>query len=297
MLGADAPTFSRDGWKIEALATYDITARLLHKKRYYAPPTAALVPYDFAVGWGPMSDNSIISQLDISQSNRFFFWEYHEAADRGGPNHLPRGQHASHPVIGRRTALALVGREGGRHSSDRVPRPGHDAGDDSMAQLAFAHGYRQWGVRTDVGGILRIPPAARLISQSSVMPDGDCGWSRGGILLGNGPDEPPRLALHGISSLLEIGGDDVHARANRVHHRVEVMSGVLQIGQGLADAILRKDIIGEPVHVCEGLVEMAIASGEHLDVIEGLLEGAIASGNLHEIIAEMTELDDGFIHV
>jgi hypothetical protein len=80
MLGADAPTFSRAGWKIQALATYDITARLLHKKRYYAPPAAALVPYDFAVGWGPMSDNAIISQLDISQSNRFFFWEYHEGS-------------------------------------------------------------------------------------------------------------------------------------------------------------------------------------------------------------------------
>ena len=76
MLGSDAPSFSRAGWQIHALATYDITARVLHKKRYWADPSADLVPYDFAVGWGPMSDSTILRQLTISQGNRFYFWEY-----------------------------------------------------------------------------------------------------------------------------------------------------------------------------------------------------------------------------
>ena len=79
MLGPEAPDFSRAGWKIRALATYDITARLLHKKRYYGGAAAQLAPYDFAVGWGPMSDSAILRQLSISQGNRFFFWEYEGA--------------------------------------------------------------------------------------------------------------------------------------------------------------------------------------------------------------------------
>lgn len=76
MLGSDAPGFSRKGWQIHALATYDITARILHKKRYWADPSADLVPFDFAVGWGPMSDRTVLRQLSISQGNRFYFWEY-----------------------------------------------------------------------------------------------------------------------------------------------------------------------------------------------------------------------------
>jgi len=90
MLGADAPSFSREGWQIHALATYDITARVLHKKRYYVGPTADLVPYDFAVGWGPMSDSAVLRHLTISQGNRFFFWEYQE------PPPIPQDQIICH---------------------------------------------------------------------------------------------------------------------------------------------------------------------------------------------------------
>ena len=75
-LGADAPSFTRNGWELHALATYDLTARLLQKKRYYGGAAAELAPYDFAVGWGLMSDPAILKQLTISQGNRFFFWEY-----------------------------------------------------------------------------------------------------------------------------------------------------------------------------------------------------------------------------
>ena len=79
LLGSDAPDFSRAGWKIHALATYDITARVLRKKRYWADSISDLVPYDFAVGWGPMSDGTVLRQVSISQGNRFYFWEYPES--------------------------------------------------------------------------------------------------------------------------------------------------------------------------------------------------------------------------
>lgn len=73
---ADAPPFEKDGWALQPLARYDITARLLHKKRYYSDAVAGIAPYDFAVGWGRMSDQAILDRLSISQGNRFFFWQY-----------------------------------------------------------------------------------------------------------------------------------------------------------------------------------------------------------------------------
>src|SRR5688572_861233 len=63
------------GYRLQALATYAIHARVLHTKRYWADG-GKLVPYDVALGWGPMSDQSILDRLDISQSNRFFFYRW-----------------------------------------------------------------------------------------------------------------------------------------------------------------------------------------------------------------------------
>jgi len=35
---------------------------------------APLVPTDFAVGWGAMSDSAVLDSIEISQANRFYFW-------------------------------------------------------------------------------------------------------------------------------------------------------------------------------------------------------------------------------
>ena len=66
------------GYNLAALATYHIRARVLHTKRYYSHP-AELVPIDVALGWGPMSDSAVLSKLTISQTNRFFFYEWWNA--------------------------------------------------------------------------------------------------------------------------------------------------------------------------------------------------------------------------
>jgi hypothetical protein len=67
------------GYELTAVALYEITARILHTKRYRAGVGSRLVPFDVAVGWGPMSDQSVLDQLDISQSNRFFFYSWEGA--------------------------------------------------------------------------------------------------------------------------------------------------------------------------------------------------------------------------
>ena len=68
-----------DGFQLTALATYELTARVLHKKRYWGGRDGRLVPFDVAVGWGRMSDQTVLDQFKISQSNRFFFYQWQHA--------------------------------------------------------------------------------------------------------------------------------------------------------------------------------------------------------------------------
>jgi hypothetical protein len=61
-------------WTLTPRATYQITARILGVERYHFDVLAGLVPEDLALGWGPLSDNGVLNTMDITQSNRFFFW-------------------------------------------------------------------------------------------------------------------------------------------------------------------------------------------------------------------------------
>jgi hypothetical protein len=61
-------------WTLTVRAKYQITARILARERYRFDGLADLVPEDLALGWGPMSDNQTLRFIDISQSNRFYYW-------------------------------------------------------------------------------------------------------------------------------------------------------------------------------------------------------------------------------
>lgn len=63
------------GYDLTAVASYTISARVLHTKHYWADGND-LVPYDVALGWGAMSDQAVLDQLKISQSNRFYFYQW-----------------------------------------------------------------------------------------------------------------------------------------------------------------------------------------------------------------------------
>lgn len=60
---------------IEALAEYAIKARVLSRNNFSLGKESELSPFDLALGWGPMSDQSIIDRIDISQSNRWYHWQ------------------------------------------------------------------------------------------------------------------------------------------------------------------------------------------------------------------------------
>jgi hypothetical protein len=77
-------------WVLTPRAQYDISARILGREDYHFDALADLIPEDLALGWGPMSDNRILRQFDISQGARFYSWQSH------GSLPLPRQQIVEH---------------------------------------------------------------------------------------------------------------------------------------------------------------------------------------------------------
>ena len=70
-----------EGVQLIPHATFKAKARVLSRERYHLGKMADVAPLDIAVGWGPMSDSSVLAQVEISQSNRFYYWHYdHEPA-------------------------------------------------------------------------------------------------------------------------------------------------------------------------------------------------------------------------
>lgn len=69
------PLLSKPGYKIVPLAAFDIEARVLHTERYRFDRASELSPVDLALGWGPMSDGSILEHFEIDQYYRRFSWE------------------------------------------------------------------------------------------------------------------------------------------------------------------------------------------------------------------------------
>lgn len=78
-LDGDRPSFSKDGFRIAALAQFAMEARVLRSKTYCCGGADKLAPIDVAFGWGRMSDETVLAHLDISQSGRFYYWRYENA--------------------------------------------------------------------------------------------------------------------------------------------------------------------------------------------------------------------------
>jgi hypothetical protein len=67
----------QDGdFTLTPLADFSLTARVLSRSDYRFDHAASLSPTDLAFGWGRMSDSSVLSQLDISQSGRWYFYHW-----------------------------------------------------------------------------------------------------------------------------------------------------------------------------------------------------------------------------
>lgn len=67
-------SFNHLGFKITKVANFKIKAKVLAREDYYFDRGADLAPVDLALGWGRMSDESILEQINITQSGRFYRW-------------------------------------------------------------------------------------------------------------------------------------------------------------------------------------------------------------------------------
>ncbi|MEW8627492.1 MAG: hypothetical protein AB2551_17225 [Candidatus Thiodiazotropha sp.] len=74
----DTKSFDYKGYRITPLANFSIKAKILSKMTYRFGREADLSPVDLALGWGNMSDESVLETIRISQSNRFFHWRADE---------------------------------------------------------------------------------------------------------------------------------------------------------------------------------------------------------------------------
>lgn len=69
-----APVFLKEGKTIRAVARFQLNAKVLGTERYRFSRASKLSPIDLALGWGPMSDQSVVDKMKITQHGRFFYW-------------------------------------------------------------------------------------------------------------------------------------------------------------------------------------------------------------------------------
>ena len=73
-LDGAVPTLKKAGYEIRPLARFELDARVLGVEHYYFDRGADLSPVDLALGWGRMSDTSVLDRIEISQSGRYYYW-------------------------------------------------------------------------------------------------------------------------------------------------------------------------------------------------------------------------------
>lgn len=68
-------SFTVDDYTITKKFEFRIKAKVISKKNYYFDFQSDLSKTDLGLGWGDMSDESIINEFEFSQSNRFMRWK------------------------------------------------------------------------------------------------------------------------------------------------------------------------------------------------------------------------------
>ncbi|MFW1676222.1 hypothetical protein ACFVYJ_00370 [Pontibacter sp. JAM-7] len=70
----DTNLVTMDDYLLLPLAEFSMQGRVLGRENYRFGREAELSPMDLALGWGEMSDSAVLARIDISQSNRFYYW-------------------------------------------------------------------------------------------------------------------------------------------------------------------------------------------------------------------------------
>ncbi|KAF1708812.1 hypothetical protein CSC70_11935 [Pseudoxanthomonas kalamensis DSM 18571] len=107
------PAFNRDGYRLTPLAGFSIEARVLSRKDYRSGRESELSPTDLALGWGRMSEDAVLSQLQISQSGRWYHYRWRDSPPLP-PTEMVRNSANMHMIPADRSvarALNAVGKD------------------------------------------------------------------------------------------------------------------------------------------------------------------------------------------
>jgi hypothetical protein len=73
---ADGEVMQVDQYRLRPRARFQIRARVLSREDYNWGTEADLSPMDLALGWGVMSDQSVLDRIDVEQRSRWYFTSY-----------------------------------------------------------------------------------------------------------------------------------------------------------------------------------------------------------------------------
>jgi hypothetical protein len=77
---SDSTPIQVGDFSLEPKADFSLTARVLSQTIYRFGHESALSPVDLLLGWGRMSDSSVVGQLRFSQSGRWGYWRWSGSA-------------------------------------------------------------------------------------------------------------------------------------------------------------------------------------------------------------------------
>lgn len=71
----NASSWTKDEFTITPLAEFYVKARVLGYENYRLGIESKISPVDLALGWGSMSDQFYLDQIEITQRNRWYYWK------------------------------------------------------------------------------------------------------------------------------------------------------------------------------------------------------------------------------
>ena len=90
--------WKKNGYLVQALASFEMTARVIIADRYWSDRESDLSPVDLTVAWGPASDTAILERFDFYKLPRYYRYEWD---DPGAPSSVVKAHTANMHMIGR----------------------------------------------------------------------------------------------------------------------------------------------------------------------------------------------------
>lgn len=110
------PPFALAAARLQPLAGFSIDARVLSREDYTVGRVAELSPTDLALGWGRMRDDAVLSRLSISQSARWYYYQWTGDAPLP-PSEIAQSSANMHMIPSDRTSAEALHRV---HPGERI---------------------------------------------------------------------------------------------------------------------------------------------------------------------------------